>query len=90
MVNSALVSTSANRVSRETPRQAVPSFDQLVTQWMSVVTSSAGSARNCSQFQRVKFAGLGRDAEGPVIGVDAGSGPRREHREALGEVLPRW
>src|ERR687898_3416768 len=46
---SAAVSTSSSRVSTETPSQLVPSFDHLVTQWMSVVISSEGSARNSSQ-----------------------------------------
>src|ERR1700758_1680359 len=36
----------------ETPRHMVSSLDHLVTQWMSRVTSSAGSARNCSHVQR--------------------------------------
>src|SRR3954471_8731087 len=44
MAKSAAVSTSARRVSSETPRHSVPSFDQLVTQWMSTVTESAGRA----------------------------------------------
>src|SRR5215216_1334987 len=33
----------------ETPSHLVPSFDHLVTQWMSFVISSEGSARNSSQ-----------------------------------------
>ena len=39
----------SSSVSRETPRQRVPSLDHWVTQWMSVVMSSAGSAVNCFQ-----------------------------------------
>src|ERR1700756_2010615 len=39
----------SSSVSRETPRQWVPSLDHWVTQWMSVVMSSAGSAVNCFQ-----------------------------------------
>src|SRR5215212_5105554 len=35
------------------PSQLVPSFDHLVTQWMSVVISSEGSARNSSQDHRL-------------------------------------
>src|SRR5829696_8508837 len=46
---SAAVSTSSSRVSTETPSQLVPSFDHLVTQWMSVVISSEGSPLNSSQ-----------------------------------------
>src|SRR5215204_546658 len=45
---SAAVSTSSSRVSTETPSQLVPSFDHLVTQWMSVVISSEGSSLNSS------------------------------------------
>jgi hypothetical protein len=35
--------TSSNRTSRLTPFHVVPSLDQCVTQWMSVVPMSAGS-----------------------------------------------
>src|ERR671939_1618548 len=45
---SAAVSTSSRSVSTETPSQWVPSFDHLVTQWMSVVISSEGSSLNSS------------------------------------------
>src|SRR5215204_6159814 len=45
---SAAVSTSSSNVSTETPSQVVPSFDHLVTQWMSLVISSEGKARNSS------------------------------------------
>jgi hypothetical protein len=43
------VVTSANRVSTDTPRQLVSSFDHLVTQWMSRVTVSAGNAVSSGQ-----------------------------------------
>src|SRR5918995_2326543 len=46
---SAVVSTPSRRVSTETPSHMVPSFDHLVTQWISLVISSEGSARNSSQ-----------------------------------------
>src|SRR5262249_52327277 len=36
----------------ETPSQSVSSFDHLVTQWMSTVIFSLGSARNSSHVQR--------------------------------------
>ena len=42
------VSTPSSSVSTETPSQTVSSFDHLVTQWMSTVTSSLGSARTPS------------------------------------------
>src|SRR3712207_5204450 len=45
---SAAVSTPSSKVSTETPSHLVPSFDHLVTQWMSVVISSEGSAWNSS------------------------------------------
>jgi hypothetical protein len=48
---SAAVSTSSSSVSTETPRQAVPSFDHFVTQWMSTVGVSWGRARNSSHVQ---------------------------------------
>ena len=41
---SALVSTPSSSVSSETPVQTVSSFDHFVTQWMSTVTVSLGSA----------------------------------------------
>ena len=53
ITNSYSVSTSLNSVSSDTPRHVVPSFDQRVTQWMSVVMSSAGSAMNSSHVQLV-------------------------------------
>src|SRR5713226_1309139 len=49
MTNSAAVSTPSRIVSTETAFQRVSSLVHLVTQWMSLVTSSAGSARNSSQ-----------------------------------------
>src|SRR5215212_5521350 len=45
---SAAISTSSRSVSTETPSHLVPSFDHLVTQWMSVVISSEGSSLNSS------------------------------------------
>src|ERR671921_40842 len=45
---SAAVSTSSRSVSTETPSHLVPSFDHLVTQWMSFVTSSEGNPLNSS------------------------------------------
>src|SRR3712207_6344765 len=45
----AAVSTPSSKVSTETPSQLVPSFDHLVTQWISFVISSEGSCLNSSQ-----------------------------------------
>src|SRR5690348_14821144 len=41
----------SSSVSTDTPRQAVSSFDHFVTQWMSTVMVTDGSARNCSHGQ---------------------------------------
>src|SRR5258708_20928613 len=49
MTNSAAVSTPSRIVSTETPFQRVSSLVHWVTQWVSLVTSSAGSLRNSSQ-----------------------------------------
>src|SRR6266851_8189709 len=46
VVNSAAVSTPSMSVSTDTPFHVVSSFDHLVTQWMSLVTVSAGSAES--------------------------------------------
>src|SRR5918998_3498724 len=46
---SAAVSTPSSKVSTETPSHLVPSFDHLVTQWISLVISSEGSCLNSSQ-----------------------------------------
>src|SRR5260370_34854359 len=56
MTNSAAVSTPSRIVSTETPLQTVSSLVHLVTQWMSVVTSSAGSLRNSSQVHFLGWA----------------------------------
>src|ERR671927_522280 len=48
MTYSAAVSTPSSNVSTEIPSHLVPSFDHLVTQWMSFVTSSEGSCLNSS------------------------------------------
>src|SRR5260370_21999812 len=50
----------ASSVSRETPSQTVPSFDQRVTQWRSTVVVSLGSSRNDfqSHFRKSWFPSL--------------------------------
>src|ERR671932_2477287 len=50
---SAAVSTPCWKVSTDTPSHLVPSFDHLVTQWMSVLISSLGSVRNSSHVHRL-------------------------------------
>src|ERR687888_424406 len=42
----------SSSVSTDTPSHPVPSFDHDVTQWMSTVIDSLGSAWNSSQLQR--------------------------------------
>ena len=44
---------------------------------------------NSSQFQSQRCAGLAADREVPVGGVDLGRRAGAEHREVVGEVLPR-
>src|SRR5919107_3636496 len=44
----AAVSTPSSNASTETPSHLVPSFDHLVTQWISLVISSEGSCLNSS------------------------------------------
>src|SRR6185312_14900681 len=48
---SAAVSIPSSSTSTDTPVQVVSSFDHFVTQWMSTVIVSLGSARNSSQLQ---------------------------------------
>ncbi len=43
--------TAPSSTSSDTPCQVVSSLDQRVTQWMSAVSDSAGSARNSGQVQ---------------------------------------
>src|SRR4051794_18674315 len=52
VTKSASVATSESSASTGTPVHVVPSLDHLVTQWMSTVKVSCGSARNSSHVQR--------------------------------------
>src|SRR5437879_4103754 len=52
VVNSAAVSIPSISLSTETPFHMVSSFDHLVTQWMSLVTVSDGSAMSSFQVHR--------------------------------------
>src|ERR1700722_11936875 len=56
MTYPASCSTWSSRVSTETPRHSVSSFDHRVTQWMSTVTVSAGSSWNSCQLQDFSVA----------------------------------
>ncbi len=54
-------------MSTDTPSQTVSSFDQRVTQWMSTVTVSRGSAWNSSQVQ------VFRPSPSPIENVQSSS-----------------
>src|ERR1700722_8353681 len=75
MTNLAVVSTCPSSVSTETPVQAVSSLDHLVTQWMSTVTSSVGSAMNCSQVQDTGVSTAPRIVKLQSLNAVCGVGP---------------
>ena len=77
----------SSSVSTETPRQRVPSLDHWVTQWMSTVTSSAGSAVNCCQSQRVVSPASVVTVNDQVAVFTGGVGAGLQHGEAVLEVL---
>ena len=64
-------------------------FDHLVTQWMSVVTSTDGSARISSHVERHRRLDEPGDAEVPLGQVPAvlRHAAGVEHREPVREVL---
>src|SRR5918995_6193509 len=66
---------SARSVSTETPSQTVPNLDHLVTQWMSAVTGSRGSAWNSSQVHRAVRPPGSRSVKSHVPGETRGVGP---------------
>jgi hypothetical protein len=73
-------------VSSETPVQLVPSFDHFVTQWMSTVNVSDGSARTRSQVhERGSTAPVDREA--PLLERRVRRRAGREHREVVDDVL---
>src|ERR687886_543959 len=74
-------SKPSKSVSTETPSHAVPSFDHDVTQWMSTVMLSCGSACSSSQLQR-----RGGAAEAATEG---GHGRGSEHTPAACRGTPR-
>src|SRR5260370_31819735 len=55
-MNAGAVWEASRIVSTDTPFQTVSSLVHLVTQWMSLVTSSAGSLRNSSQVHFLGWA----------------------------------
>ena len=81
-------STPSSSLSTETPRQWVPNFDQLVTQWMSVsIGSGPRSIRSCHDHCFCSPR-LGGEREPPVGEPDALGRSGGEHREAVLLVLP--
>ena len=77
----------SSSVSTETPSQTVSSFDHLVTQWMSTVISSLGSARNSSHVQRARLVDLADDREVPPVERRVRRRAGGEDREVVGHVL---
>src|SRR5882757_8565565 len=86
MAYSAAVSTSASKVSNETPCQVVSSLDHLVTQWMSTVDVSTPSATNCRHVHRctvpVSVVTVNSQSDSLTLGV----GPA----ESTGKSLVRY
>ncbi len=70
-----------------TPRHAVSSLDQRVTQWMSVTTSFWGSSINSSQLSFSRSSTSPKTAKSHVFRSNFGFGPDRQDREPLGQVL---
>src|ERR1044072_5283772 len=66
----------SSNVSTDTPSQPVPSLDHEVTQWMSTVIDSLGSAWNSSQLQRrgPATAPAVADSHPPTRGGRGGAG----------------
>ena len=69
------VRASASSVSTETPSQTVSSLDHFVTQWMSLVTVSCGSAWNSSHVQRAAGPPAPRTVKSHVASEVCGVGP---------------
>src|SRR5919107_2082033 len=66
---------SARSVSTETPSHSVPNLDHLVTQWMSVVTGSRGSAWNSSHVHRAVWPPGPRRVKSQAASETRGVGP---------------
>src|SRR5579884_2947607 len=76
----------AKSVSRETPSQVVPSFDQRVTQCKSTVTVSLGKARNAFQSHRRKTSAPSSIANSHCSSGTRGVGPA----ESTGKSVVRY
>jgi hypothetical protein len=74
----------------ETPSQLVPSFDHLVTQWMSFVISSEGSALNSSHVHLLGLVYLPHNGEVPLLKGSAGRWTGGENWEAVHQILTGW
>ena len=80
---SASVSTPSSSVSTETPVQLVSSFDHLVTQWMSTVNVSAGSARELLPGPRHRLVDRAVDRERPLVQRRVRRRAGGQHREVV-------
>src|SRR2546422_2815448 len=66
---------AASSESIDTPSHFVSSLDHFVTQWMSVVTDSCGSASNSSHVQRATGPSIPRSTKSQVTSAVRGVGP---------------
>ena len=82
------VSIPSSSVSSDTPVHAVSNFDHFVTQWMSLITISAGSAVSSSQVHEADVVDGPVDRERPLLERRVRRRPVREDGEVVGQVLP--
>src|SRR5688572_5024261 len=66
---------SASSVSTETPSQIVSSLDHLVTQWMSALMATCGSAWNSSELHRATGPSAPRRTKSQLVSGVRGVGP---------------
>ena len=78
-------------MSTETPAKLVPSFDQVVTQWMSPSYSDCGSRCRSCHVHVCGFVDQAVDGHRPAVGVEARRRLGGEHRPVRTDVvLSRW
>ena len=70
-------STPSSSTSTDTPVHVVSSFDHFVTQWMSTVNVSVGSARNSSQVHERALVDGAVDREAPLVERACAASARR-------------
>src|SRR5262249_52754097 len=71
-----------------TPRHAVSNFDQLVTQWMSTVTSVCGSASNSLQLHCIRTLSSNVSAKLHLARSTRGVGPAESTGKSLTRCWP--